>query len=208
MKQRIASSGGIVVVALLVIYALLALTAADPLQATGDLLTGPFSGPDRFSQWLSDSGELMLTGLAVALVFRIGQFSLGAEGQVAMGALACGALMLELGDFAGMWAIGLLVAVLAGFLWGLVPGLMKAYGEADEIVSTLMLNYVALFFFSFAIKQWLEPAGAGYAVSDFVPLHAWIPRFGAPATVSLALFVALGLCVAVRLFIMRTPLGF
>jgi general nucleoside transport system permease protein len=205
---KLGSASGIIVIALLVIYGLLAITAGDPLQATRTLLTGPLSDSGRVTQWLNDSTDLMLTGLAVALVFRVGQFSLGAEGQLAMGALASGALLLHLGDFAGMWLVGLLVACIAGFLWGLIPGLMKAYGDADEIVSTLMLNYLALFFFSFAIKQWLQPKGAGYAVSSFLPFHAWVPTYGTGPTIPLGFVVAVVLCVAGAAFLARTQLGF
>jgi general nucleoside transport system permease protein len=205
---RLGSASGIVAVALLVIYGLLAISAGDPLQATRTLLTGPLSDSGRVTQWLNDSTDLMLTGLAVALVFRVGQFSLGAEGQLAMGALASGAVLLHVGDFAGMWVVGLLVACAAGFLWGLIPGLMKAYGDADEIVSTLMLNYLALLFFSFAIKQWLQPKGAGYAVSAFLPFHAWIPTYGSAPKIPLGFVIALVLCAAGALFLARTRLGF
>jgi simple sugar transport system permease protein len=208
LAGRLASAAFVIVVALLLIYALLALTSGDPLAATKSLLTGPLSDSGRTTQWLNDTTDLMLTGLAVALAFRVGQFSLGAEGQLTLGALASGALLLHLGDFPGMWIAGLAVAALAGFLFGLIPGVMKAYGGADEIVSTLMLNYIALLFFAFAISQWMQPDGAGFPVSDFLAVHAWVPTFGLAPRVPLGLFLALALCVGAWFFLGHTRAGF
>jgi simple sugar transport system permease protein len=207
-RAQLGSAAFVIAVALALIYGLLALSTDDPWQATDALLTGPLSDSGRTSQWLNDTTNLMLTGLAVAIAFRVGQFSLGAEGQVAVGALAGGAAMLQLGDFAGMWVIGLVVATVAGFLFGLLPGLMKAYGGADEIVSTLMLNYIALLFFAFAINQWLQPDGAGYPVSDFVPADAWVPVFGTAPQVPLGLVLAIGLCGLAWFLLSRTRVGF
>jgi len=194
--------------ALILIFLLLVLTSDDPVAATDALLSGPVSDPTRVTQWLGDSATLMLTGIAVALVFRVGQFSLGAEGQVAMGALASGALLLHIGGTPGSWVVGLLVGALAGFAWGAVPGVMKAYGNADEIVSTLMLNYVALFFFAFAIKEWLQPPNAGFAVSDFYERNAWMPTFGESPVVPLSLVLALVLVIVVAYLLARTRGGF
>jgi simple sugar transport system permease protein len=208
LSARLAPVALVVITALVLIYALLALSTGDPLQATSSLLTGPLSDSGRTSQWLNDTTDLMLTGLAVALAFRAGQFSLGAEGQVALGALAAGAVLLHLGDVPGAWIIGLVVGALAGFLFGLVPGLMKAYGGADEIVSTLMLNYIALLFFAFAINQWLQPDGAGYPVSDFLDASAWMPTFGLAPKIPLGLFIAVALCVLAWFFLGRTRVGF
>ncbi|ADB49072.1 ABC transporter permease [Conexibacter woesei] len=205
---RAASVGWLVAMALVVIYGLLALSASDPLAATESLLAGPFESPGRVTQWLGDSTNLMLTGLAVALVFRVGQFSIGQEGQVAAGALASGAVLLTVGPFTGMWVVGLLAAMVAGFVWGLIPGLMKAYAGADEIVSSLMLNYVMLLFFSLAVKQWLQLDHAGYPVSDFFAPQAWLPQFGTAPRVSLGLVIAVLLCVGGALFLSRTRLGF
>lgn len=205
---RAVSVSAIVALALVVIYGLLALSASDPLAATQSLLAGPFESPGRVTQWLNDSTNLMFTGLAVALVFRAGQFSIGQEGQLAAGALASGALLLTVGPFTGVWVVGLLVAAAAGFLWGLIPGLMKAYGGADEIVSSLMLNFVMLLFFSLAVKQWLQLDHAGYPVSDFFAPQAWIPQFGTAPRIPLGLIIAVLLCIGGAIFLARTRLGF
>ena len=205
---KLGSTTGVVAGALLIVYALLALSSNDPWQATLSLVQGPITDPSRITQWLSDAASLTLTGLAVALVFRCGQFSLGAEGQVAIGALASGAVVLHLGAVPGAWVVGLLVGAAAGFLWGAVPGIAKAYGDADEIVSTLMLNYVALLLFSFAIKQWLEPPNAGFAVSDFYAPHAWMPTLGSSPVIPFTLVLAIALSLLTAYLLMRTRAGF
>jgi general nucleoside transport system permease protein len=208
LSGHLASAAILVAVALLTIYGALALTASNPLSATHSLLTGPLSTPLRTNQWLSDSTNLMLTGLAVALVFRVGQFSLGAEGQVVLGALAAGALVLSIGDLQGAWVLGLVAGCAVGFLWGAVPGLLKAYAGADEIVSTLMLNYIALNLFGLIIKLWLAPPHAGFVVSNFFPFAANLPSFGSSIVVNAGLPIALLLCVGAALFLNRTRTGF
>ncbi|WP_204050418.1 ABC transporter permease [Microbispora siamensis] len=198
-----------VALAIIVIFVLLAMSADDPAAALGSLLSGPFTSSFRTGQWLSDSANLMLSGAAVAMVFRAGQFSLGAEGQILVGALAAGAAVLHLPSFPGVFVVGLTLGALAGFLFGLVPGLMKAYGGSDEIVSTLMLNYVATYGFALLINRYLQPASAGYPVSDFFDPAAFLPslRIG-QLTIGLALPFAIGCCVAVWYLINWTKTGF
>jgi general nucleoside transport system permease protein len=208
LSARLAQPAILVAVALLTIYGLLALTASNPLTATETLLTGPVTTPLRTNQWLSDSTNLMLTGLAVALVFRVGQFSLGAEGQVVLGALAAGAFVLSLGEHQGVWFGGLAAGVVVGFLWGAVPGLLKAYAGADEIVSTLMLNYIALNLYGLIIKLWLAPPHAGFVVSNFFPFAASLPTFGSSIVVNASLPIALLLCIGAAFFLRRTRTGF
>lgn len=195
-------------VGVLAIFLLLALVGGDPLHATWELLIGPVTSPLRTSEWVQDSTNLMLTGLAVSLVFRAGQFAIGAEGQVALGALAAGAVVLSVGGWSGLWIVGLLAACAAGFLWGAVPGWLKTYFGADEIVSTLMLNYVALNLFSLVIKLWLEPPYAGYVVSNFFPTSANAPSIVSKYGIGIGLPIALVACVAAHLFFARTRTGY
>jgi len=198
----------IVAAVLLLVYLLLVLTAERPVEATTSLLIGPLETPGRTSQWLLQATYLTITGVAVALVFRVGQFSLGAEGQLLVGALAAAAIVLALPDAGGLWILGLIAAATAGFAWGAVPGLLKARWEADELVSTLMLNYVALAGFALAVKTLFQPEGAGYVVSDFIAPSAYLPSFGTPQTISLGLVLAVLLCVLAAGFLQRTRLGY
>jgi simple sugar transport system permease protein len=183
-------------------------TSDDPLSAVQGLLFGGFSSPGRMSQWILYSSFLMLTGASVCLVFRVGMFSLGAEGQVFIGALAGGFVVLSLGSSPATLLLGILASIAGGFLWGVLPGLMKAYLAVDEIVSTLMMNYIATFGFAFIIKQFLQPPNAGYPVSEFFLPDAWLPAIGTSPAISLALPLGILVCIGASLLLSRTRFGY
>lgn len=183
-------------------------TSDDPATAIQGLLFGGFSSPGRMSQWILYSSFLMLTGASVCLAFRVGMFSLGAEGQVFIGALAGGYVVLTLGSSPMTLILAILASVVGGFLWGLLPGLMKAYLAVDEIVSTLMMNYIATFAFAFIIKEFLQPPDAGYPVSDFFLPGAWLPNIGSSPAITTALPLAILVCIGASLMLSRTSFGY
>ena len=150
-----------------ILLALFSAATTDPWSALQGLLTGAVSDPGRVTQWLSYSSLLMITGSAVCLVFRVGMFTIGVEGQVFVGALLSGIVALGMGPGPFTLLVSVIAAAVGGFLWGLLPGLMKAYLGADELVTSLMLNYVATYLFSFIVKQFLTPPHSGYPVSAF-----------------------------------------
>lgn len=190
------------------LYGLFVLTSDDPMAAMQGLLTGAVSSPGRFAQWLSYASFLMITGASVCLVFRVGMFSIGAEGQVFVGALASGMLVLSIGPSAFALPLAILASVVAGFVWGLIPGLMKAYLRADEIVTTLMMNYVATFLFAFAIKEFLQPEGAGFPVSEFFDPASWFPSIGTSPAISTTIVLGVAVCAAVSVMLNRTRFGY
>jgi simple sugar transport system permease protein len=85
---------------------------------------------------------------------------------------------------------------------------MKAYLAVDEIVSTLMMNYIATFGFAFIIKEFLQPPDAGYPVSDFFLPTAWLPSIGTSPAISTALPIAIAVCIGASLLLSRTRLGY
>ena len=196
-----------VVLTLLVMAGLLVATTDDTGGAVKGLLTGAISNEGRVDQWLAYSSYLMLTGAAVCLVFRVGQFSIGAEGQLVVGALAAGVTVLHVADgrTAMLAAVG--AALVGGFVWGLLPGLMKAYMRTDEIISTLMLNYVALFGFAYVVKRFLAPPDAGFPVSEFFLPDTWLPSIGGPQGVPGSFLAALVACVLTAVLLTRSRLG-
>jgi simple sugar transport system permease protein len=135
-------------------------------------------------------------------------FSLGAEGQVFIGALAGGFVVLSLGSSPATLVLGILASIAGGFLWGVLPGLMKAYLAVDEIVSTLMMNYIATFGFAFIIKQFLQPPNAGYPVSEFFLPAAWLPAIGTSPAISMALPLGIVVCIGASLLLSRTRFGY
>jgi len=105
-------------------------------------LLGPIERINRWAIWIQDALTLILVGLSIAIVFRAEQFSLGAEGQLYLGALVSGIIALTFSQLPAIILIPfcILGAMMMGFIWGLIPGVLKAYLGANELVATLMLN--------------------------------------------------------------------
>jgi len=119
------------------------LVSEDPIGAYRAFLTGPVSRINRAGEWIKEAITLTLLGLSVALVFKAQLFSLGAEGQMLLGALVSGTIAL----FVPLPAIlriplAMVAAMVVGGLFGALPGYLKAHLNANEIVSTLMLNAI------------------------------------------------------------------
>ncbi len=135
-----------VLVAALAGCALFALAGAPPLEALWMLVKEPLGSAFGFSETLVKTVPLAFCALAVALALKIDLWNIGAEGQLFMGAFAGSWLALHGPALPGPLRVPsiLLIGALAGAVWAVVPGLLKVYGRVNEIISTLMLNYVAI----------------------------------------------------------------
>jgi len=191
------------------------------------LLTGAFGNPTEIARAIG-SGELseiqsalyplsetvvtatplIFVGLSVALGFRAGLFNIGAEGQVNVGALVAAAAGISLTWLPG--PIHLVVMILAGFLggalWGFIPGVLKAKTGAHEVITTIMLNFVAVSLVLYLLstdfyKQQAEPVSK--------PVKAAYPHlFGTSLRLHLGIIVALGAAAGVAWLLNRTTVGF
>ena len=145
---------GAALIALAVTCIIVFFTSKAPLEALTTLATAPASRIRTIGLWIDDAAKLTITGLAFSLVFHARQFSMGVQGQVYIGALA--ATYVVLSPLGVTWAaipLGMLAAMLAGGLWGFLPGYAKARLGANEIVSSLMLNYICLLYTSDAADE-------------------------------------------------------
>ena len=193
-----------------------ALRLEETLSATNKaydaFLLGPLSRLNRWVVWVRDALTLILLGLAIAIVFRAEQFSLGAEGQLYFGALVSGVIALSFGNVPKgvLVPLALLSATTAGFLWGLLPGALKAYLGANELVSTLMLNTIATRFYEMVLTFQLQPSDAGYTSSEWFPSSGLLPSFidvgGDQVTV--AVFLVIAIVLLTWVMIQRTPIGY
>jgi simple sugar transport system permease protein len=120
------------------------------LGALGDPLSGGWSPDGQFSVTLRETTLLIFTGLSVALAFRAGIFNIGTQGQMVVGALAtalgvlwASALVSGVVGTIVLIPFGLLVGAVGGGLYGSIPGLLKAYADANEVITTIMLNFIA-----------------------------------------------------------------
>jgi len=141
---QLVRTGSTVFIALLFGFVITLFVSDRPVQAYVALLAGPLSSTARVGTWIEDATTLTMLGLSIAIVFRAQQFSLLAEGQLYLGALAAGIIALHLPAPGYLHLVIAVLGAAAGFVFGLIPGALKAYYGANEIVSTLMLNVVAV----------------------------------------------------------------
>src|SRR2546427_12009944 len=123
-----------------------------PITAYAALAQGGLGSYDALVSTLVQTTPLLLAGLGVGIGFRAGLFNIGAQGQFLMGAVGSVAVAVQLADSPAVIAIpaALLGGIIVGAAWGFVPGLLKATSGAHEVVTTIMMNYIAL-----AILAWL-----------------------------------------------------
>ena len=214
-------TGGAIGLALLVAFVLLCIVSTEPVNALRQLLTGALPMPHwsaetgwvwqrlaRFTGVLNNAVTLTLLGLAMLFGLRARQFSMGADGQMmlaALAALATGVWLPPLGGFS--WLLAAVVAMATGFAWGLLPGWLKTRFDANEIVTTLMLNIVALQLFRWIIVQGFNDPAAGFLATPALQPLALAPNI--PGTQLSCLLLLLVLApLAAQALLAKTTLGF
>lgn len=191
---------------------LLLTAGVNLLEAFGALLKGAFGSWRAFMDTLARASPLILTGLAAALAFRGKIWNIGGEGQLIGGAMA-GYLAFTL--FSGLprpvfYLLVLLFCFLGGALLGLLSGWLKVRFNVDEIISTVMMNYIILYFLSFMLSAegpWREP-GSYYQQTVLIPAGLRFPVLFPRSEVHLGFLVALTCAIIVKVMLDKTPLGY
>jgi simple sugar transport system permease protein len=196
------------------VCALIALALAPfgdrPWEGILALVEGAFGSTRRLSETLVKTCPLLFTGLGVAVAFRTGALNIGAEGQFLMGALGAVAVGSHVGGLSPWIALPLVLACafLAGALWGGIAGLLKAWREVPEVISTIMLNFIALHWLSALIRGPLRNPTSGLPESAEIAPVAEIPRLFQGLRIHWGLVLGLLLAVAVWALLSRTVAGY
>ncbi len=197
-------------VALLMGALVIQVSGKDALGAYRTLFTTALGSRLSIADSLLASTPLIFTGLATAIAFRAGVFNVGVEGSLYLGAFAAAWVGFTWTALPGFLLIPLafLAAGMVGGVWGLLPGYLKAYLRVDEIVTTIMLNYVAILFTSYLVNYPFLAPGLANSMSPKIAPAAQLPRLMKPSQLNLAFPIAL-LCVLALWFLMRrTTLGY
>lgn len=208
MRREVGRAVGALAIALLVAFVVVLLTSKAPFEALNVLLTQPLSRPRTIGLWVDDVAKLTITGLAFSLVFQARQFAMGVQGQVYVGALA--ATYVALSPLGASWAgipLGIAAAMMAGAFYGFIPGIAKAKLGANEIVSSLMLNYIAIELCNFLVRTHLPKPQAGVLTTNDFPDSAVFPALIANTRVDLSIIFALVAVVVVWFALYRTSWG-
>jgi len=190
---------------------ILLMAGANPLTTYKAMFLGAFGSKYSLSETMVKAIPLMLCGLGVSIAFRMLFWNIGAEGQLAVGGIAAAGVAL----FGAEWlpATLLLPAMfVAGFvggaLWGLVPALLKAFIRVNEIITTLMMNYIAILWVEYLFYgPWKDPAGYGFPGTAQFSETAWLPRL-LGTRLHLGLAFAIVAAVFIWLVLGRTKWGY
>lgn len=174
------------------------------------LFEGAAGDSYRLAETAVKACPLLLTGLAVALALHAGVWNIGAEGQLLMGALATA--------WAGQYTVTLppllalplvcLTALTAGLVWAGGAALLKQYRHVNEVISTIMLNFIAASLVSYCVHGPLMEVEGRYPQTDMLPVPARFPRLLPPTRLHLGILLALAIAALVWVLLYRTKAGF
>ena len=173
---------------------------ANPLVALQNLWSGSFGSLRNLGTTLSRATPLIFTGLCACFAYRCGVFNLGGEGQFLMGSIVCCVIATKV-PFTGLPAIllCLVAGAVAGGLWALIPGLLKIFRGQNEMIISIMLNYVATLFMGVIYTAWMRDGSVPQ--TEAVPKETQLTRlFGLRFTAAFVIAVVVGLLIYYFLF--------
>lgn len=198
-----------IIVTFLLTATLIVLVKANPLEAYYYFLVDPLSSRVSAIEVLVKATPLLLTGAAVTFAFAGGYWNIGAEGQLYAGATAATAIGLQMHNQSPWVALPLMIVggFGAGMLWALVPALMKVKLAIDEVVTTLLLNSVALFIVSALLNgPWRDPISQ-WPQSPEIAASAIFPKLIPRSRLHLGFILAVIIIVALWFVLTRTAFG-
>ncbi len=213
-------SVGAILLALVLGGIVISLSGGDPLRSYAHIARASFGSLGVISDTIVKATPIILTALACSVAFRMKLWNIGAEGQFIMGAFGAGAVVLTplLPADTSPWIfipVMVLAGMLAGAIWGWIPGFLKARFRVNEIISTLMMNYIAVAWMNFWIfAVWTE---GGFQMTPKFPANAWLPRLldyakAIPVfqglTTHLGLLLGIAAAVVLWLLIFRSRWGY
>jgi simple sugar transport system permease protein len=206
----LATLGTAVAVSVTLVTLLLLATGVNPVHAFAALLRGSVGSLFAVASTLRWTTPLVLSGLAVVIGFKAGVFNAGIEGQLLAGGFVATWVGFTVDLPYGVHpVVGLLAGGIAGALWALGPALLKAYLNASEIVTTLMLNFVATGLMDFIVREhFRDPLAAAFLMTVKVHPSAALPPLLPVGNVSLMIFVAVILVPAAAYVLQRSASGY
>ena len=193
------------VISIFLIY----LISKDPAFSLRSFFLGPLLSRSRLANVIETASPIIFCGIAISVAFQAKQFNIGAEGALYLGA-AVGTAFAVSTQFPAFIHIPLvlLVAGLTGALWGFIPGILKAKWKASELVSSLMLNYVAYYLGLYLINYHFRDKNAGYLVSHQLPKSAWFSQFIPDTRIHWGIILALIFALSVYYLLYHTTTGY
>lgn len=199
-----------VLLALLMGSVLLLFIEVNPLEAYKYLIFGNFTNKYNVAEIFVKATPIILTGLSFTFAFRTGLFNIGGEGQMFAGAMAAVFVGLKTGHLSPFITIPLclLAAMIAGGIWGMIPGVLKGIFGSSEIIITIMFNYVALYLISYLVDKPLREASGFYPQTDLIGENAFLPYVVSNTRLHIGFVIAVIISVIVYIILWKTPFGY
>lgn len=196
--------------ALVVGAIVLAIAGHNPLEVYRLLFVESFGSVKRIASTLAAATPLIFTGLATAFAFRTGAFNVGVEGCVNIGGLAAAFVGFTFVSLSGyvLLPMAILASMILGALWMLIPALLKSRLDVDEVVTTLMLNFIAISFTAWLVNGPLLAPGAANSATPMIDQAARLPKLMRGSTLNAGFLIALGCVVLYWLWGKWAALGF
>ena len=206
-----------ILVALLFGAVILWATGRDPIAGYSALFQTAFTRPGALTATILSATPLIFTGLAAALAFRISVWNIGGDGQLMIGALTAATAGVAFGHLGGWISTPLMIiaGALGGALWGLVPAYFRARSGTNEVLTTLMLNYLApllLAYLIFSSRSWWRDLSSSSAKvfpkAKSIPYEAFWPAWGTEVIIPLGFVLGIALAVLIQIVLHTTKYGF
>ena len=199
-----------VLAALIVGGFLIALSGADPFKAYRALVVGAFGSIYGLSETVARTCPLLLAALGTAVCFRAKIYNIGAEGQLYMGALVATATALWIHDSLGPFSVVLVIAggFIGGALWGGIPGYFRARWGANEIITTIMFNYIAIYIAGLFVNGPLKDPEGAFPWTPIFARAAQLPVLLPGTRLHAGIIVALIASAVAMLILRKMVLGY
>jgi len=184
------------------------LVGESPIHVFSTLLRGAFGSSERIAGSLLQATPIIISGVAACIALRGGLFNIGVEGQLYVGGFAAAWVGFSLALPAGVHLLVAIVAAMAaGGLWILIPAFFRARFGTNEVVSTILSNYVAILITSYLTISVFKRPG-GWSETAPIAETAHLPQLTDFSRVNLGLFVGIALAIGLHLFLKRTSAGY
>ena len=183
----------------------------DPIESMRILLIAPLTDAYNIGEMFVKMGPLLLCAVGLSLCYRANLWNIGAEGQLLMGALGGSAVALALSSSESSWAlpVTLISGIISGMLWSSIPTYLKLKFNANLILTTIMLNYIALYLLLWAVHGPLrDPEGFGFPESAIFSDATTLPLLFEDSRIHLGVIFAVVAAIAAWLLLSRSHLGF
>lgn len=203
-------TAALLAIALGLVFGFIVMLIAKPANSWYGFTTMLFGGFGRLGDVFYYATPILMTGLSVGFAFKMGLFNIGASGQYTMGMLFAlyAGFMLEL-PASIHWIVCILAGMVGGMLWGVIPGVLKALANVNEVITSIMFNYIGMYLVDMLIQSNATMYISSKTRTAYLPTSAQLPSLGVTnSSVSISIIIAILLAFAFYILLNKTTFGY